>query len=847
MSSMITVGNETVDLNEYFCSDKGLLLPLVSEYTWPIGGRAFIYLLGLLWIFMAVAIIADVFMCSIERITSKTTTIRIADSEAEGGYQEMEVKVWNNTVANLSLLALGTSAPEILLSIIETVGNGFKAGDLGPGTIVGSAAFNLLVISGICVMSIPSPDTRRVAEIKVFFVTGFTCIFAYVWMAIVLMVSSPNVVDIWEGVVTLVFFPVLILVSYLADRNFCMGKKEEQPQGMVGFALGKAEPSSGLLKSETSDRGRKYQTMSDEGDQQPETTGDKEEDLRRLARKLGREVRDGDIPEDEAAKMAIARMNEDQSHDRGWYRINATRMLTGGRKLIPRVMTTFQDLSAEERAEKDSSVRSKDHTAGGTKAVVEFTAAAVSVLENEGKVRIGIRRYGKKDIPCSVMVETINGTALAGEDYKAFKEVVKFAKEEELRQIYIEIVDDFEWEPDEFFFVKLSIPEQEDGSHEHIALGNVCINQVTIINDDEPGKLEFAKPSLVVKESFYSARITVNRVNGCDGHVSVKWKTTDITAKEGKDFKGKEGVLLFDNQEITKTIDIPLFESNKKERDECFAIELGECDGGAELGKIKKTIVTIVNDDEFNGIVSRLLNMTKANVGAMALTSHRWVDQFKDAMNVNGGDLETATFLDYVLHFLTFGWKLIFAFVPPAKYLGGWPCFLLSLAVIGLLTTIINDLAGTFGCLIGLEDAITAITFVALGTSMPDTFASKTAALMEKTADSSVGNINGSNSVNVFLGLGLPWTIASIYWAAKGGQFDYPAKSLGFSVVIYSVCAFLALSLLLVRRYVPALGRAELGGPKIPKIICGIFLISLWVIYIMLSALQVKGIIKVNF
>lgn len=87
--------------------------------------------------------------------------------------------------------------------------------------------------------------------------------------------------------------------------------------------------------------------------------------------------------------------------------------------------------------------------------------------------------------------------------------------------------------------------------------------------------------------------------------------------------------------------------------------------------------------------------------------------------------------------------------------------------MIGLLTTIINDLAGTFGCLIGLPDAITAITFVALGTSMPDTFASKTAALMEKTADSSVGNVNGSNSVNVFLGLGLPWVIASIYWQVQ--------------------------------------------------------------------------------
>lgn len=34
---------------------------------------------------------------------------------------------------------------------------------------------------------------------------------------------------------------------------------------------------------------------------------------------------------------------------------------------------------------------------------------------------------------------------------------------------------------------------------------------------------------------------------------------------------------------------------------------------------------------------------------------------------------------------------------------------------------------------------------------------------MEATADNSVGNVTGSNSVNVFLGLGLPWTMAAIY------------------------------------------------------------------------------------
>lgn len=50
--------------------------------------------------------------------------------------------------------------------------------------------------------------------------------------------------------------------------------------------------------------------------------------------------------------------------------------------------------------------------------------------------------------------------------------------------------------------------------------------------------------------------------------------------------------------------------------------------------------------------------MTKASLGGMALESSSYVQQFKDAMNVNGGDIESATLLDYLLHFLTFGWKV---------------------------------------------------------------------------------------------------------------------------------------------------------------------------------------------
>jgi len=111
--------------------------------------------------------------------------------------------------------------------------------------------------------------------------------------------------------------------------------------------------------------------------------------------------------------------------------------------------------------------------------------------------------------------------------------------------------------------------------------------------------------------------------------------------------------------------------------------------------------------------------------------------------------------------------QVVFALVPPPSIFGGWLCFIVALVFIGILTAFIGDLASIFGCLIGLDASVTAITFVALGTSLPDLFASKQAATMEKYADNSIGNVTGSNSVNVFLGLGLSWLIASIYWTAQ--------------------------------------------------------------------------------
>merc|ERR1711988_95675 len=126
--------------------------------------------------------------------------------------------------------------------------------------------------------------------------------------------------------------------------------------------------------------------------------------------------------------------------------------------------------------------------------------------------------------------------------------------------------------------------------------------------------------------------------------------------------------------------------------------------------------------------------------------------------------------MDWVMHIVAVPWKLLFAVIPPTDYCGGWLCFCVALAMIGVVTMFIGDLAGLLGCTLGVLDSITAITFVALGTSLPDTFASKTAAEQDPYADASIGNVTGSNSVNVFLGLGLPWMIGALYWATKGGN-----------------------------------------------------------------------------
>ncbi|EEC04908.1 sodium/calcium exchanger, putative, partial [Ixodes scapularis] len=453
------------------------------------------------------------------------------------------------------------------------------------------------------------------------------------------------------------------------------------------------------------------------------------------------------LTDEDAACLASAQLAEQQRHTRMWYRVGAIRDLTGGRRTKPSISEKLQHTADE--VEQGKLLKPVPESESKDVALIEFNASSCAVLEKAGKVDVIIRRKGKIDCPATCRVETIDGTAVAGEDYMDLRQMVLFQPGEVQRKVSVQIVDDNQWEPDETFFLRLSLPLESS----NVMLGRKSVMERSVGTRERSLGLRWP----------WSARKAPTARGSSTGAPRAR------RPKKARTSMAEKASWCSSTARPSKNIEIPIVDDFREtRRTSTFEVELFRPVGPDRAwATFTKTTVTITSDEEFNTIVNRLMLMTNTNVDKLRLHSETWVEQMKDAMNVNGGDIENATAVDYVMHFLTFGWKVIFALVPPTGFLGGWLTFFVSLGAIGLLTAIVGDLAGIFGCLVGLEDTITAITFVALGTSLPDLFASKGCARSEKYADNAIGNVTGSNSVNVFLGLGIPWVVAAAYWQIK--------------------------------------------------------------------------------
>ncbi|XP_038846504.1 sodium/calcium exchanger 1-like isoform X3 [Salvelinus namaycush] len=845
--------------------------------------------------FLGVSIIADRFMASIEVITSQEKEITI--KRPNGETTTTTVRIWNETVSNLTLMALGSSAPEILLSVIEVCGHGFHAGALGPSTIVGSAAFNMFVIIGICVWVVPDGEVRKVKHLRVFFVTATWSIFAYIWLYLILAVISPGIVQVWEGLLTLFFFPICVLFAWVADRRLLFYKyvykryRTGKQRGMIIETEGDRplpskvdiEMDGKMLNSHAADflDGPLGLDLNVKDLDEEETR----RDMAKILKELKQKHPDKEV--EQLIELANYQVLSSQQKSRAFYRCQATRLMTGAGNILKK-HAADQARKAISLHEVRSDVADNDPVSK-----IYFDPGSYQCLENCGTVAVNVLRRGG-DLTKTVSVEfrTEDGSANAGSDYEFTEGVVVFKPGETQKEIRVGIIDDDIFEEDENFLIHLSNvkvllaegEEVENPETNHVeavaCLGLPATATVTIFDDDHAGIFTFEEPVAHVSESVGTMEVKVLRTSGARGVVMVPYKTVEGTARGGgEDFEDTHGVLEFQNDEIFKCIKVRIIDDEEYEKNKTFYVEMGEprlmetndSKGGGDttdeveevvpltgvddeeqriadmgrptLGDHVKLEIIIEESYEFKNTVDKLIKKTNL---ALLVGTNSWRDQFIEAITVSAGEDDDdeecgeeklPSCFDYVMHFLTVFWKVLFAFVPPTDYWNGWACFVVSICMIGLLTAFIGDLASHFGCTVGLKDSVTAVVFVALGTSVPDTFASKVAAIQDQYADASIGNVTGSNAVNVFLGIGVAWSIAAIYHNSKGNDFKVDPGSLAFSVTLFTIFAFICVGVLMYRRR-PSIG-GELGGPRTPKILTTMLFVSLWLLYILFSSLEV--------
>ncbi|XP_032870151.1 sodium/calcium exchanger 3-like isoform X1 [Amblyraja radiata] len=868
----------------FYCN-RGIILPIWYPQNPSLGdkvARAIVYFVGMMYMFLGVSIIADRFMSSIEVITSQEKEITI--TKPNGETSVATVRIWNETVSNLTLMALGSSAPEILMSVIEVCGHGFLAGELGPSTIVGSAAFNMFIIIAVCVYCIPDGEVRRVKHLRVFFVTASWSIFAYIWMYLILAVFSPGVVQIWEAMLTFLFFPVCVGFAWIADKRLLFYKyvykryRTDKRRGIIIETEGELPKGIEMDGKMILDHGDEVLPDGTVISLEAKDLDESRKEAIRILKDLKQKHPDREL--EQLVEMANYYALLHQQKSRAFYRIQATRMMTGAGNILKKHAADHAKKTTqlnEEKAEPGDELCSK----------ISFEPANYQCLENCGLVTLTVAcKGGEQDGTFYVDYRTEDGSANAGSDYEYSEGTLVFKPGETLKEISVGIIDDDIFEEDEHFFVRLGnlrsgdaegMFDSDSSEYPKGRLVSPLTATVTILDDDHAGIFTFEDKVHHVSESVGVMDLRVLRTSGARGTVIIPYRTVEGTARGGGvDYEDTFGELEFLNDETMKAIQVKIVDDEEYEKQENFfvvlekprwmkrgisALLLTDDDeenkklsaeeeearriaemGKPILGEHSKLEVVIEESYEFKSTVDKLIKKTNL---ALVIGTHSWREQFMEAITVSAGDGDEdddareeklPSCFDYVMHFLTVFWKVLFAFVPPTEYWNGWACFITCMFAIGLLTAFINDLASHFGCTVGLKDSVTAVIFVALGTSIPDTFASKVSALQDQYADASIGNVTGSNAVNVFLGIGLAWSVAAIYWASKGQEFRVNPGSLAFSVTLFTIFAFVTISVLLYRRR-PHIG-GELGGTRRGKLItCSIF-ISLWLLYVVFSALE---------
>ncbi|XP_048084430.1 sodium/potassium/calcium exchanger 4a isoform X2 [Alosa alosa] len=164
-------------------------------------GAIALHIFAALYMFLALAIVCDdYFVTSLEKICEK---LHLSED-----------------VAGATFMAAGSSAPELFASIIGVF---ITHGDVGVGTIVGSAVFNILCIIGVC----------GIFAGQVVFLTKYSVFrdsFYYTLsvVALIVFIYDEKIVW-WESLILVVMYAgyIIIMKFNTSIQNFFSGKEDK--------------------------------------------------------------------------------------------------------------------------------------------------------------------------------------------------------------------------------------------------------------------------------------------------------------------------------------------------------------------------------------------------------------------------------------------------------------------------------------------------------------------------------------------------------------------------------------------------------------------------------------------
>jgi len=230
----------------------------------------------------------------------------------------------------------------------------------------------------------------------------------------------------------------------------------------------------------------------------------------------------------------------------------------------------------------------------GDAGTFEFTAAAFTGREDDGTIGVTVTRLGGSSSDVIVKYSTSDDTATGGADYTSVTlGELTFAEGVTEVVAFISITNDTTYEVDESFGV--SLVEATGGS---LIGSKLNSTSVTITDDGDAGTFEFSSSTFSGKEDSGAIAVTITRLGGMSGKVTIEYNTADDTATAPEDYAASGGCITFEDGETSQTVMVPVKNDTVFESpDETFTVLLSNATNGALLNDAGANASATVRDD----------------------------------------------------------------------------------------------------------------------------------------------------------------------------------------------------------------------------------------------------------